>query len=71
MHRFAEQIFAQHRPQHRLAIAATRKGRAPRSFQMDVAPLSLTVDHFAQKQRSAISQLRRETAELVPGIGHG
>jgi len=37
---------------------------------MDVAPLTLTVDHLAQKQRSAISQLRRETAELVPSIGH-
>jgi hypothetical protein len=56
-------------PQRRAAIAAAREGRRARAFQLDVATDAVAVDDLAQQDGAAIAQLRRETAELVAGIG--
>ena len=71
MHRLADQVFAQHRPEHRLAVANARERRAPGPLEMDIAPAARPVDHLADQQRAAIAELGREATELVPGIGHG
>ena len=70
-HRLAHQVFAQDRAKPRLAIAAARKGRGARPFQMDVKTPPGWVQHLAQQKRAAIAQLRGKAAELMPGIGHG
>ena len=46
-HGFADDGFAQHRPQHGAAIASARKQRAPAALQMDIAPLPVTANHLA------------------------
>ena len=71
MHRFADDIFAQHRPDPGAAIARAGIGRAARPFQLDVASLAIAVDHLAQQNGAAIAQGRGKAAELVPGIGLG
>ena len=38
---------------------------------MDVAPVAMTVDHLAHKDRPPVAQLRRKPPELVSRIGHG
>ena len=69
VHRLADQHLAQHRPDRRLAVAAARERRAARALERDVAAPPLAVDHLAEQHRAAVAELRREAAELVPGIG--
>ena len=69
VHRFADQHFAQHRPDRRLAVAAARERRAARALEGDVAAVARAVDHLAEQQRAAVAELRREAAELVAGVG--
>ena len=70
MHRFADEIFAQDRPQRGAAVSAPRKRRPARALQLDVAPLAATVQDLAEEDRAAIAKLRNETPELMPGVGH-
>ena len=69
VHRLADQHLAQHRPERRLAVAAARERRAARALQRDVAAPAGAVDHLAEQHRAAVAELRREAAELVPGVG--
>ena len=69
LHRFAHDVFAQHRPDRRAAVAVARVGRRPGTLQLDVVTPALRIDRFAQQERAAIAELRREMAELVAGIG--
>ena len=71
VHGLADQHLAQHRPDRGLAVAAARERRAARALQGDVAALAGAVDHLAEQHRAAVAELRREAAELVPGIGLG
>ena len=68
MHRFTHDIFAQHRPQRRLAIAATRIGCPARALQLDVTPVAKAVDYLTDEKRPPVTQLRGKTAKLVAGI---
>jgi hypothetical protein len=70
VHRFADQIFAQHRPDRRAAVTAARERRATGSFQLDVAKNAVAIFAFAQKDRSPVAKLRNEVPELMPGISH-
>jgi hypothetical protein len=71
MHGFADDIFAQHRPQCRLAIAAPRKGRATGAFQLHIPAPTMAVDQLAEQEGAAIAQLRGEMTELMPRISLG
>src|SRR5436189_141810 len=64
-HRLADDVFAQHRSQRRAPVAAARERRSSRAFKLDIAPLAVTADHFAQKDRPAVAELRHELPELV------
>lgn len=47
------------------------KGRAARTLEGNVHAFSEAVDQFTQQHRTAITELRRETAERVTRIGLG
>ena len=47
-HGFADDGFPQHRPKHGAAITTARERRAPTAFQMDIAALSITINHLTQ-----------------------
>jgi len=66
VHRFADKVFAQHRPQRCAAVTTAGKGRASRALELDVAANAGAVEDLAHEDRPAIAQLRNETAELVP-----
>ena len=69
VHRLADHVLAQHRPDGRLAVAAARERRAPRALQVQVAAAAVDVDDLAEQQRAAVAQPRRVAAELVAGVG--
>ena len=70
-HRLADDVFAQHRTERRAAVAPARKRRRARPLELDVAADAVGVDHLAEQDRAAVTQLRHEMAKLVTGIGHG
>jgi hypothetical protein len=69
VHRFAQDVLAQHRAHRRLAIAAARKRRPAGALELNIAALPVRVDHFAEQQRPPVAQLRHEVAKLVAGVG--
>ena len=71
VHRLADQHLAQHRTDRRLAVAAARERRPARALQGDVATPAGAIDHLAEQHRPTVAELRREAAELVPGVGLG
>ena len=68
-HRLGNQIFPQHRPDRRLAIAAARKRRPARPFQLQIPAPPVRAQKLAQQMRPPVAKLRRKPAELMPGIG--
>ena len=70
MHRFADEIFAQNRPQGGAPVAAPRVRRSARALQLDIAPLAVAIQDLAEEDCTAVAKLRNEMAELMPGIGH-
>ena len=68
MHRLADQVFAQHRPNPSAAIAHTGIGSRPGTFELNVTALALAVDDLTQQDCTAIAKLRVEVAELMPGV---
>src|SRR5277367_2619749 len=70
MRRFADEIFAQDRPQCGAAVSAPRERRSARALQLDIAPLAVAVQDLAEEDSAAVAKLRNEIAELMPGVGH-
>ena len=70
MHRFADEIFAQDRPQCRPAVSAPRERRSARALQLDIAVFAVLVQDLAKEDCVAVAKLRNEIAELMPGIAH-
>src|SRR5262249_59465163 len=56
VHRFADQVFAQHRPKRRPAVAGTRKGSGTRAFELNVTTPSVAVDHLTEEQRPPVAK---------------
>ena len=69
VHRLADHVLAQHRPDRGLAVAAAGERRAARALQVEVAPAPVGVDELAEQQRPAVAEPRRVAAELVAGVG--
>ena len=57
MHRFANEIFAQDRPQCGAAVSAPRERRSSRALQLDIAPLAVAVQDFAEEDCAAVAKL--------------
>src|SRR5690606_4341677 len=68
-HRFADDVFAQHRAQRREAIAIARVRRLSTALELNVVTPAITADHFAQQDGAAIAELRIPAAELMAGVG--
>ncbi|MNH94069.1 hypothetical protein D3C73_466810 [compost metagenome] len=69
-HGLGDDIFPQYRSQSRTAVATAGKWRRACAFQLDIATNTASIHHFAQQDRTAVAELRHETAELVAGISH-
>ena len=70
MHRFADEIFAQDRPESGATVATARERRSSGAFQLDVASPAVAVQHLAQQDGAAVAEPGNEVAELMSGIGH-
>src|SRR5206468_3121854 len=68
MHGFADNVFAQHRPERRTAVASAGIRRSARPFKLDIEPRALRRNLLAQQDRPAVPQ-HRKMPELVPRVG--
>src|ERR1700729_21481 len=59
-HRLADDVFAQDGPERRASVAPPRKRRWARSLELDVAAHAVAIDHFAEKNGTAVTELRYE-----------
>ena len=71
VHGLADDVLAQHRAQHGLAVAAPGERGAPGPLQMKVAAAAPGIDHLTEQQRTAVPQARGVHAELMAGVGLG
>src|SRR6185437_15071187 len=69
-HRFADDVFAQDRPQRGAAIAAAGEGGGTRALELDVATDAVLVDDLAKQDGAAVAELGHKMPELMAGIGH-
>ena len=69
VHRLADDVLAQHRPDRGQPVAAARERRAARALEVQVAQPPVGVGELAEQQRAAVAEPRDEAAELVPGVG--
>jgi hypothetical protein len=67
VHRLADDVFTQHRPQRGAAVAATGVARRPSPFELNIQALARRSDLLAEQHRTAIAE-RGEVAELVTGV---
>ena len=72
VHRFADDVLAQHRADRGEAVAAPGERRSPRALEVEVAKTAAGRREFAQQQRPAVAQAGNVAAELVSGVclGH-
>ena len=71
VHGLADDILAQHRAHHGLAVSAPGERGSPGPLEMKVAAAPLYIDHLAEQQRAAVPEAGRVHAELVAGVGLG
>ena len=70
-HCLAENVFPEDGAKTGPTVAHARKGRTTGALEQNVETHAVSVDQFAEEDRSPISQLRNPAAKLVPGISHG
>ena len=68
-HGFADNVFAEHRAEGGLAVAAAREWRAPGALQLQIVTCAVSVDDFTEQDGAAVAELRHESTELVAGVG--
>ena len=68
-HGFADDVFADHRAESGLAIAAAREWRAPGALQLQIVTCAISVDDFTEQEGTAVAELRHESTELMAGVG--
>ena len=67
VHRLADDVFPQHRPERGAPVAAAREPRLPCPFQLNVDAIAGRRDLLAEQDRTAIAE-GGEVAELVTGV---
>ena len=67
VHRLADDVFPQHRPERGAPVTPAREPRLPRPFQLNVHAIAGWRDLLAQQDRTAIAE-GGEVAELVAGV---
>ena len=68
VHRLADDVFPQHRPEGSASVAATRKRCCPGPFELNVKPLAAGGDLLAEQDGSSIAK-RCEMTILMPRVG--
>ena len=68
-HGFADDVFADHRAEGCLAIAAAGEWCAPGALQLQIATCAISVDDFTEQNGAAVAELRHESTELVASVG--
>ena len=58
MHEFGNDIFAQHRSERGITIAAAREGRSAGTLELDVTASAVLVNDLADQDGAAIAELR-------------
>ena len=71
MHRLADHVLAQHRPERRASVAAAGERRAPGPFEVEVEACAVGTDDLAEQQRPPVAEPWRVAAELMTGVGLG
>ena len=67
VHRLADDVFPQHRPERGAPVTAAGEPRLPCPFQLNVQAIAGRRDLLAEQDRTAIAE-GREVAELVAGV---
>ena len=67
VHRLADDVFPQHRPERGAPVTPAREPRLPRPFQLDVQAIAGRRDLLAEQDRTAVAE-SGEVAELVAGV---
>ena len=67
VHRLADDVFPQHRPERGAPVTAAGEPRLPCPFQLNVEAIAGRRDLLAEQDRTAIAE-GREVAELVTGV---
>jgi hypothetical protein len=67
VHRFADDVLAQHGPERGSSIAAPRVARRPRPFELNVPALAGRCDLFAEQDGAPVPECG-EVAELVARV---
>jgi hypothetical protein len=67
-HCLTDNVFAQHRTERGTPVAVAREGRPPGALELDVAPRAVLPLDLAEQDRTSVTELRYEVAELVPSI---
>ena len=68
VHRFAAQIFANRRAQHRAPVGEPRVGGHAGAFELPLPALAVRRDDLTQCNCPPIAKLRHVNAELVPSV---
>ena len=71
VHRLADDVLAQHRPDRGQPVAAAREGGPARALEVEVAQASVGRGQLAEQERAAVTEPRGEPAELVAGVRLG
>ncbi len=69
MHRLAEDVFAQHRPDRGQTITAACERGPTRALQVEVAEVAARIGQLTEQQRTPIAQARVEPSELMTRVG--
>src|SRR4029078_5988626 len=69
MHRFADEVFAQHGSQRSPSVAIARERRPSRALELDVTPYPVTSHPLSEQDGATITELRHEAAELMTRVG--
>ena len=69
VHRLADDVLAQHRPDRGQTVAASRERRGSRTLEVKVTNRPVRAGDLAEQQRASVTQTRDEPAELVSGVG--
>ena len=70
MHRFADEVLAQHGPKRGASIAIARERRESRALELDVAEHAVAPFAFSEQNGAPVTELRHEAAELMSRVGH-
>ena len=71
VHRLADDVLAQHRPDRGQTVTAAGERRAPRALEVQVARAAVGVGELTEQECAAVAETRDVPAELVPGVGLG